>query len=242
GVAGSAGTRIVPWRVPERASGLAATRRRRGEAGSAPAATTATASRTCSQLSSTSRHGWERSHCASAAASTPTELATIPETISGSAAAERSQKRVSAWSRLSRSASSTASRVLPEPPAPVSVRRRLLAARAPASASSDSRPTKLVSWTGRPLTSPSRRSPLGDAPRPRIETLVRARVHQLAYAIHGVPHVDEARVSRRRPQPHDIRGPEVRNHPALFDQRLADAVRLGVSQGYVGTAARGVPR
>jgi hypothetical protein len=84
------------------------------------------------------------------ASRTPNAAATAEATSAGSASAARETYRTpSRRAPPARAAASSARRVLPTPPGPVSVSSRAPRSRRLTSASSRSRPTKLVSGTGR---------------------------------------------------------------------------------------------
>ncbi len=81
-------------------------------------------------------------------------LATAAGTWPGSDTGASSTKKVPpVRSSASRAATSTARRVLPDPPAPVTVTRRQDRTSEPTSACSASRPTKLLRYVGRLLVS-----------------------------------------------------------------------------------------
>ncbi len=83
---------------------------------------------------------------------TPTAAATAAATIPGSRTPRRSPRRTPSEIRDAMpSATSTASRVLPQPPEPVSVTTRMSATRSLSSARSRSRPMKAATPTGNPL-------------------------------------------------------------------------------------------
>ena len=115
------------------------------------------AGRTCSKLSSTrSSSRWARlsRSCSSAGRSpvsrSPSALAMAGATTSGSEIASRATNHAPSPNRSATArAHSVASDVLPAPPGPVRVTRRLAARRSSISASSTSRPTKLVRRGGR---------------------------------------------------------------------------------------------
>jgi hypothetical protein len=157
GGAGSDGTRqLTSPGTPSGSLLVASTVKLAHRASSRPARSAHDATR-CSQLSSTSRTGRSptKRAMASAAASvtvsrTPSALATGDATASGfpRVASSTHQHRIA--SRLARcAAASTASRVLPTPPAPVSVTRRLASRHAPIAASSPLRPISGDIWPGR---------------------------------------------------------------------------------------------
>ena len=162
GASPSAGTGSEPvrnTRSPGTPNGsrLVASRRSSGQARRRSSASRAHASTRCSQLSSTSsssdsrrrsRTSSSRSLCGRSR--TPRTRATALTTNCGSNTGARSTNQ--APSRVCPAvlaASSIASRVFPDPPAPVKVTRRAPASSAASSASSRSRPTKLVSWSSR---------------------------------------------------------------------------------------------
>ena len=129
-------------------SRLVARRRRLGQAARSTLASTAHASMRCSQLSRTSNV--RRSHRNSiressterpGADSTPRTLATVSATSSALESGARSTRKSSARTR----AVSSASRVLPDPPAPVSVTSRCSRSRRLTRLLPRSRPMKLVS-------------------------------------------------------------------------------------------------
>ena len=112
---------------------------------------------TCSKLSSTSRTRRADSHSSSDSA-----IGFLPASVIPTAAAIRGATSI--WSRIGSSgtkktpsgkvsatdvASWSESRVFPVPPGPVIVSSRVVSNRRLASASSSSRPTKVVSWVGR---------------------------------------------------------------------------------------------
>ena len=127
----------------------------------------------CSKLSSTSsvlrprRCSTSRSSGGSFPTSTPSATVIADGTRFGSATASSAMKKTPSGNVSSSSAAScSARRVLPVPPGPVRVRRRVLARRRRAPSIS-SRPTNVVGWTGRLFGLPSRVRKLGkDAGRP----------------------------------------------------------------------------
>ena len=143
-------------------SRLVARIRRPGQRPSNPAASSAQAPTTCSQLSSTISNDWSASHSASAASDLPGLAAVRPiasATAAATAARSPTEPRsanatVPAERARRRRATSIASRVLPTPPGPVSVTSRDRCNSSRTSATARSRPTKLVNGTG----SQSRRS------------------------------------------------------------------------------------
>ncbi len=118
---------------------------------------TGPASTTCSKLSRTSSTVRPASHSSSDSA-----IGLPPDSVTPTADAIRAATSI--WSRIGSSgtkktpsgkspatvvASWRESRVFPVPPGPVIVRSRVVSKSRPASASSSSRPTNVVSWVGR---------------------------------------------------------------------------------------------
>ena len=134
----------------------------------APRSALAQASSRCSQLSSTSSNARTRSAARSVASSgcpasscTPTAAATAAGTLAGSMSDASSAIQTPCGKRSSSApATCRASRVFPVPPGPVRVSRRVVFSSRCTSASSLSRPMKLVSWAGRLCTLPSQRLPV----------------------------------------------------------------------------------
>ena len=154
----SEGTRQVTSPGTPSPSRLVARIHRSGQQPSSPVASRPDAASTCSQLSSTSSRPCWRStritRCARSAparCSTPTARATAAQTRSGSGTPLRSTRLAPSANRgATAAAPSIASRVLPTPPAPTRVIRRL-AARCPVtSETSRSRPTRGVNGSGNP--------------------------------------------------------------------------------------------
>ena len=153
----SEGTRQVTSPGTRSGSRLVASTVRRGQWPSSASTRCATGSIRCSQLSSSSSC-WRSPMCpASATSGARSEAsrvsrawATAGPISSGSPSAASSTGQTPSEKSPSRCpASSRASLVLPQPPAPVSVNSRELRRSAAASASSRSRPMKLVSCRGR---------------------------------------------------------------------------------------------
>ena len=120
--------------------------------------TTGAASSTCSKLSSSSRRRRRRRSSSRAcrtgrsqpSSRIPSVAAIVGTTRAGSLTGARSTKNVpSANSPDNAAATSSARRVFPVPPGPVTVSSRVVASNAVTSATSDSRPTKEVSCAGR---------------------------------------------------------------------------------------------
>ena len=132
---------------------------------------------TCSKLSRTSRtwrsFRWSRSRSRAGRlleSWTPSVAAIVDGTRAGSLIGSSGTKNTPSrnWSATS-AATCSDNRVLPVPPGPVRVRRRLAARSRPASATSRRRPMKLVSWVGRLLrTASSERSASNSDGRPWI--------------------------------------------------------------------------
>jgi hypothetical protein len=126
--------------------------RRPGQARSSVSARDAQLTTRCSQLSSTTRSDFERRKLTSASVNvwpgrsgTLRIDATAWGTRAGSESAERSTNHTPSSNFSSRVAATwRASRVLPQPPEPVSVRSRVVGRRRVISAISCSRPMKLV--------------------------------------------------------------------------------------------------
>ena len=112
----------------------------------------AAASRTCSQLSNTNNRTLPSNAAATDSLTVlpgcwvmPSTAATASGTAAGSATAASSKNQTpSGNSSARRAATSKARRVLPTPPTPVSVTSRWVRSAACTSATSDSRPMKLV--------------------------------------------------------------------------------------------------
>ena len=126
-----------------------------GQARSSVWARRAHASTRCSQLSSTSSVRFARSTSTSwgtggrAGSRHAQRRRPPPGTRAGSVSGASSTSHTpSGWASTASAAACRARRVLPVPPGPVSVSRRCVESRRATSASSRSRPTKLVSCTG----------------------------------------------------------------------------------------------
>ncbi len=130
---------------------------RAGQARSRSSASAAHASSRCSQLSSTTRARPAAMNPATVAVAArpsssgrPMARATATGTTSASVSGAKSTSHPPAGNPVSIAAATcSASRVFPAPPAPVKVTSRLRASRRRTSFISASRPTKLVSCTGR---------------------------------------------------------------------------------------------
>jgi len=154
---GGVGQEVSP--ATPNGSRLVATSRRRGQARNRASARPAQASTRCSQLSSTNNIAFGPRYSISnsstrrpGASRTPRAEATLWGTRSGSASAASSTQRVPSSSPTANSAANRrASLVLPEPPGPVIVSSRVPPRSSFISANSRSRPTKLVSSSGRSL-------------------------------------------------------------------------------------------
>ncbi len=146
-------------------------------------ATTGAAAMTCSKLSRTSRSRLSRSQSA-----TVSLMGRVPPSVTPSAVAIRgatsigsrigssgTKKTPSGKSSAARAASWSDSRVLPVPPGPVRVSSRVVASSPAASSSSASRPTKVVSCTGRLLGRASSVRSGGNADRRPSPTTSRMR-------------------------------------------------------------------
>jgi hypothetical protein len=171
-------------------SRLVASSPRFGQPRSSASASLAHAPIRCSQLSSgTSRlrpptaSTTMRSTGRPGSSRTPSTFATVTATRSGSRSGARSANHTpSPVPSASPAATCSPSRVLPAPPAQVSVTSRDPATRARTSASSASRPIKLDTWAGRLVSSPEL-SAMRDQSRPDQPMMMgqpaRTRVAQL---------------------------------------------------------------
>src|SRR5215208_2456292 len=154
----SGGTNQIVSPAMPKGSWLVARIFKPGQVRNKASASAAQASMRCSQLSRTRSRSLV-SRCARStslagrpgASRTPTAEATACGTRSGSESGASSTHHTPSSKQSTISVASTrAKRVLPEPPAPVRVSRRVLSANTPlSSAISRSRPTKLVSCRGR---------------------------------------------------------------------------------------------
>ena len=138
-----------------RASRLVARMLRRGQARRSCSTSSAVASTRCSQLSSTRSIDMSPMVVTSASVGRPPRsgmwrlVATSRAMLAGSAIGARSTHAIRAYLPASDAATSRARRVFPLPPAPVSVRSRVVPMSRPSSVSSWPRPMNLVRWTGR---------------------------------------------------------------------------------------------
>ena len=126
---------------------------------------------TCSQLSSTSSSCWRASTRASVPAigtpgcsRTPNAAATASGTCPGSRTGASSTSQAPSANRpATRRATSSASRVFPAPPGPVTVTSRDCSSSTASSRTGPARPTKLVRIAGKPCTPPAAIT-TGDSP------------------------------------------------------------------------------
>ena len=168
----SEGTRKGVSPATPSSSRLVASTRTPGQPRRRASARRAAASTRCSQLSSTRSRRLGRSASESVAARgrpassrTPRAAATAWGARAGSARGASSTSHTpSGYAGSTSAAARRARRVLPTPPAPVSVTRRWAPSSAATAASSRSRPTKLVSCRGRLFGSASSVRSGGNAP------------------------------------------------------------------------------